>query len=399
MKGTFGIITEDSLKVEALPPMEYPVESPVCRWGKLRVGANEKGVRVLCSEFGEPVQLRGMSSHGMQWAGVANITEANLRVLSEEWKANVFRLAVYVDEEGGYAYNPTHRSRYVENVVKWCGENGIYCLIDWHTLTPGNPQHYKYRNRPESGIDLAADFFTYCSRRFRNMKHVLYEVCNEPNGVDYENEKYDGCRWPDYAAPRITWTEHIKPYCEEMLRIIRSNDSNVVVVCGTPHWSQRTQDVIGNEPVDDFGAVYENLLYTFHFYAASHNDGRHDETAVKFWDVNFMGYFSQGIPSDNVPCILSELPVFVTEWGTTDASGWTNFRPDLSDLWLEILSGNNDGNQKVSWCNWSFSAEGGTCAALNWNSGNLYPMEERVLSDSGKYVYKKLRELSENPMK
>lgn len=388
----FGRVEEASLRVEALPAMSYPEGSPVDRWGKLCVARNERGVRVLCSERGVPVQLRGMSSHGMQWAGVANITEANIRVLSEDWCANLFRLAVYVDEEGGYAYNPTHRSRYVENVVKWCGENGIYCLIDWHTLTPGNPQHEKYRNRPESGIDLAADFFTYCSRRFRNMKHVLYEVCNEPNGVDFENDKYGGVRWPDYGSPRVTWREHIKPYCEDMLRIIRSNDADVVVVCGTPHWSQRTQDVVGCEPCDDNGRRYENLLYTFHFYAASHNDGRHDETAVKFWGVDFMGYFSKGVPSDGVPCILAELPVFVTEWGTTDASGWTNFRPDLSDMWLDILSGKNNGNQMVSWCNWSFSAEGGTCAALNWNCGNLSPMEERILSASGKYVYRKLRE-------
>ncbi|MBO4804413.1 MAG: glycoside hydrolase family 5 protein [Paludibacteraceae bacterium] len=390
----WGRIAEETLSVNALPEMTYPKGSPVDRWGKLCVARNAVGARVLCSQQGLPVQLRGMSSHGMQWAGVANLTQANLRLLSEDWKISVFRLAVYVDEEGGYAYNPTHRSRYVENVVKWCGENGIYCLIDWHTLTPGNPQHPKYRNRPDSGLDLAADFFAYCSRRFKNMKHILYEVCNEPNGVDYENERYGGVRWPDYQNPRVTWNEHIKPYCEDMLRIIRANDPDVVVVCGTPHWSQRTQDVIGNEPTDAEGRLYGNLLYAFHFYAASHNDGRHDETAVKFWDVNFMRYFSEGDPKDAVPCILAELPIFVTEWGTTDASGWTNFRPDLADGWLEILSGKNRGSQMVSWCNWSFSAEGGVCAALNWNSGNLEPMDERILTDSGKYVYHKLRELS-----
>lgn len=389
----FGRIEEASLCIDPLPAMVYPKDSPVGRWGKLRVAPNSLGVRVLCSAAGEPVQLRGMSSHGMQWAGVANITESNIRILANVWKSSVFRLAVYVDEEGGYAHNPTHRSRYVEDVVRWCGECGIYCLVDWHTLTPGNPQHPTYRNRSGTGIDLAADFFAYCSRRFRNMDHLLYEVCNEPNGVDFENDRYGGCRWPDYASPRVTWHDHIKPYCEDMLEIIRANDPGVVVVCGTPHWSQRTQDVVGDEPCDGRGEVYGNLLYTFHFYAASHNDGRHDDTAVKFWDVDFMGYFSKGLPADDVPCLLSSLPVFVTEWGTTDASGWTNFRPDLSDRWLDILSGANDGNQLVSWCNWSFSAEGGACAALRWNCGNLDPMESRILSDSGLYVYNKLRGL------
>ncbi|MFA6884757.1 MAG: cellulase family glycosylhydrolase, partial [Paludibacteraceae bacterium] len=176
----FGKVDSASLNVEVLPVMSYPKGSPVDKWGKLKVAANKNGVRSLCDQNGNPVQLRGLSSHGLQWSGVANITEANMKALRNDWNCNVFRLAIYVDEEGGYSTNPTHRSRYVENVVKWCADNGMYCLIDWHTLTPGNPQDPKYRNRPESGIDLAADFFTYCARRFQNQKHVLYEVCNEP---------------------------------------------------------------------------------------------------------------------------------------------------------------------------------------------------------------------------
>lgn len=387
----FGKVDSASLNVEVLPVMSYPKGSPVDKWGKLKVAANKNGVRSLCDQNGNPVQLRGLSSHGLQWSGVANITEANMKALRNDWNCNVFRLAIYVDEEGGYSTNPTHRSRYVENVVKWCADNGMYCLIDWHTLTPGNPQDPKYRNRPESGIDLAADFFTYCARRFQNQKHVLYEVCNEPNGVDFKNEEFGGSKWPDYYKPRVTWDDQIKPYCEDMLKIIRSYDENVVVVCGTPHWSQRIQDVVGKEPVDENGKVYDNLMYTFHFYAASHNDGRHDETAVKFWDVNFMKFFTKGDSAQNIPCILSTLPVFVTEWGTTDASGWTNFRPDLADMWLDIFNGKNDGGQKVSWCNWSFSAEGGACAALKWNDGNMQPMDSKILTESGKYIFGKLK--------
>ena len=173
-----------------------------------------------------------------------------------------------------------------------------------------------------------------------------------------------------------------------MLKIIRKYDKDVVCICGTPHWSQRPQDVIGKEPVDENGKAYDNLMYTFHFYAASHNDGRHDETAVKFWDVNFMKFFKNGC--DSVPCILKTLPIFVTEWGTTDASGWTNFRPDLSDMWMDIFNGNNDGKQIVSWCNWSFSSDGGVCAALKWDDGNMQPFDKNILTESGKYIFEQL---------
>jgi aryl-phospho-beta-D-glucosidase BglC (GH1 family) len=292
--------------------------------------------------------------------------------MKELLKCNLFRIALYVDEEGGYAYNPTLRSRtqvlgeddwgQVENVVRWCGEHGIYCLIDWHVHDPGNPQHWRYRNRkyPEKveGIDLAADFFTYCARRFQNQKHVLFEICNEPNPI--ENYQF---------KEEVTWLDHIKPYCEDMLKIIRSYDEDVVVICGTPSWSSKIEDVIGNEPLDANGEKYKNIMYTFHFYAATHNEER-------------MEAFQKASP---------QIPLFVTEWGTTKADGRTDFSPELSSRWLEILAGDNDGKQLISWINWSFSAEGGLSAALRWNSGNIATDFPQILSESGKYIYEQLK--------
>jgi hypothetical protein len=104
-----------------------------------------------------------------------------------------------------------------------------------------------------------------------------------------------------------------------------------------------------------------------------------------------MKRFQKGDPEKGIPAILNTLPVFVTEWGTTDAGGWTNFRPDLSDMWLEIFDGDNDGGQLVSWCNWSFSAEGGVCGALKWNTGKISPLDPEILTESGKYVYDHLK--------
>ncbi len=364
----FGKVTPASKEVEVLMPYAYPKGSAVDKWGKLKVVKGEDGVRRLCDEKGNPVQLRGMSSHGMQWAGIANITEDNIKSLSKEWNCNVFRLAFYVDEEGGYAYNPSHRTRHLENVVKWCAENGMYVLVDWHVHSPGNPQSAFYRKHHCCGVDLAADFFTYCSRRFQYQKNVIYELCNEPNSTKGE----------------VTWLRHIKPYCEDMLKIIRENDHDVVCICGTPEWSQRPQDVIGHEPQDPSGKVYDNLMYSFHFYAASHNDGVPlDSTMGRGYD--FMTPFQKGD-------ILKELPIFVTEFGTTDASGWHNLRLDLTEKWLKIFAGDNVAKQVVSWCNWSYSAEGGECAALKWNDGKMYPMDKSILTPSGKYIFDKLHE-------
>jgi hypothetical protein len=151
--------------------------------------------------------------------------------------------------------------------------------------------------------------------------------------------------------------------------------------------------VIGFEPADRSGKCFGNVMYSFHFYAASHNDGRKTDTDTKFEGVDFFKLFTDGDAENGVPPILEALPIFVTEWGTTDASGWTNFRPDLADVWMRIFDGDNSAGQRVSWCNWSFSAEGGVCAALKWNCGNMYDASSAILSDSGRYVVGKIMKM------
>jgi hypothetical protein len=63
----------------------------------------------------------------------------------------------------------------------------------------------------------------------------------------------------------------------------------------------------------------------------------------------------------------------------------------MSNRWLEILAGDNDGKQLISWINWSFSAEGGLSAALKWNSGNIAADFPQILTESGKYIYEQLK--------
>lgn len=366
-----GYIDSLSSNAQPLPALVYPAGSPVAKWGKLTVGKNAKGIRCMCDEKGNPIQLRGMSTHGLQWAGVANVTEGNIKALRNEWNCNVFRYALYVDEEGGLAYNPQFRNDLLEKVVKWTADNGIYLLIDWHVHRPGDPNAPQYRCHPSNGRDLAGDFFTYCSRRYANQKHIIYEVCNEPNMIN------------DHG---VEWETGIKPYCEEMLGIIRAND-NAIVVCGTPWWSSCPEHVIGKEVADKDGKPYENVMYTFHFYSASHNDGKQfDKDGNLPPTVRPEDFFTK------IKGVLGELPIFVTEWGTTEASGWHDFRADLSDKWLDILDGDNAGEQVVSWCNWSFSAEGGVCGALKWNTGKISPMDPEILTESGQYVFKRLHD-------
>ena len=111
---------------------QYPAGSPVAINGKLKVtGTN------LTNECGNPVQLRGMSTHGVQWfPNCYNATSLN--ALVSDWGIDVFRIAMYV-QEGGYTTNPSYWKTWIDNMVTECGNRGIYCVIDWHMLNPGDP--------------------------------------------------------------------------------------------------------------------------------------------------------------------------------------------------------------------------------------------------------------------
>ena len=55
----------------------------------------------LCDQAGNPVQLRGVSTHGLAWyPGYVN--PAFFTELRRDWNANVVRLALYTAENGGW---------------------------------------------------------------------------------------------------------------------------------------------------------------------------------------------------------------------------------------------------------------------------------------------------------
>lgn len=65
--------------------------------GKLAV----KGTQ-LVDKNGQPFQIHGVSTHGLQWFGQYN-NKAAYQTLRDDWGANAIRLAMYVDEGGYYS--------------------------------------------------------------------------------------------------------------------------------------------------------------------------------------------------------------------------------------------------------------------------------------------------------
>lgn len=333
-------ITEET--TEATEPEEEPLvfstavvtERVVDNNGQLSVSGT-----TIVNENGEPIQLRGMSTYGMQ--GMYGFVNPNtIQTLAEDWGCSIVRFAMYTEgQDDGYTQNPDKYFAQMCEFVDYAIDQGIYCIIDWHILGDGDPMdHY----------DEAIDFFTRISAIYADSPNVIYEICNEPNG---RAAGYD-----------VTWEDHIRPYAVDVVAAIRANDPDNIIIIGTSTWSQDV-DIASEHPLEG-----DNLMYTFHFYAGSHGQDHRDKVQVAL---------------DN------GLPVFCTEWGTTQDSGKGLVYVEETMEWIEFMNENN-----ISWCNWSIGGSvNETSNALRYVSNLLTPQQkidghwpDEFLSDSGYFV-------------
>jgi hypothetical protein len=210
-------------------------------WGRLKLIGNQ-----LSSEDGQPVQLRGWSSHGFQWTG-AYYNDYNDFTAMKENGANIFRIALYIQENGW------QNKEWVQNCIDWTAQLNMYCLFDWHVLTPGDPRKYLLEGGLKDGkgnpVDAEA-FFEWITSyvKEKGYNHVLYEICNEPNGDN-----------------NVMWS-YVKEYAARILPVIAKNDPGAITIVGTASWSQRIDWAVSNPIENTFGLP---VMYAFHFYAGT----------------------------------------------------------------------------------------------------------------------------------
>lgn len=327
---TTASTTTKATTVQTAPPAPDDPDgtTPVAAHGQLSV----KGAQ-LVDENGNAYQLRGMSTHGLTWFPDF-VNENAFRTLRDDWNTNVVRLAMYVDEWGNgqcYMQNKDGSRKLLEKGVDICIGLGMYVIIDWHVLNPGDPS--KYTNE-------AVSFFEDISAKYADYPNIIYEICNEPNSG-------------------AEWSSCIKPYAEKVIPAIRKNDKDSVIIVGTPTWSQDIDRAL-NDPLD-----YDNVMYALHFYAATHTDWLRDRLES---------------------CVNSGLPVFVSEFGCCDASGGGANDFGQAEKWLTLLD-----KHGISYCNWSLANKAETCSAFKPSASAGGNWSESDLSEVGAWIRKWFR--------
>ena len=191
--------------------------------------------------------------------------------------------------------------------------------------------------------------------KYKDKTNVIYEICNEPcNGT--------------------TWND-IKTYARKIIPIIRKYDSDAIIIVGTPNWSQDV-DVVAGSPLknSDIGgrgsALATNVMYTIHFYAATHGD-----------------YYINKVKAAN-----GKIPMMCTEFGVSAADGNGGLNTSMGARWLDYFD-----SVGISYFMWSFSGKNESSAMFY--SGTKLPLSTSKLSEAGRWLMNQYTTRNKNTVK
>ena len=302
-----GPSTGDELNYELTGRKDVAyADTPVGRHGKLSVQkVDGYTAPIMVDQNGVPTQLRGASTHGMHWFP-QYVNQNAFQTLRDDWGINMVRLVCYPRDVGSVGYltggdsTKQQLDTLIQNGVDYATKLGMYALVDWH-VHAYNPNEY---------LKEAKIFFTKYATMYKDHDNVLYEICNEPTGTNW----YSGNGKDLYT------------YCSEVIKTIRAIDPDAIIICGTNTWSQDV-DQVAAKPMKALG--YENIMYTCHFYSATHQE-------------NLMKKVRQATKDGT--------PIFVTEFGICSADGNGSYNPESADRWIALLDELN-----ISFACWSYS--------------------------------------------
>lgn len=298
---------------------EKQMAAGVSSHGQLRVTEGH-----LTDSAGETFQLRGVSTHGIAW--YPQYINAGAFASVKRAGGNVIRIAMYTDTENGYLADPDENMTLMLQAIENARSQDLYVIVDWHILSDGDPNEH---------LDRAITFFDAVASRYAKDPAILYEICNEPNGVGWDA---------------------IQSYAYAIFPVIRQYSPEAVIILGTPGYSGDLREPI----LRPFPG--ENYLYAYHFYAGQHED------------YDLLTY-----------ALEKNIPVMVSEWGINYG---VDGQPAL-EAGREFVSFLNEGG--VSWCAWSLCNKDEVFSLIKPDCTALSGWKNEELTEVGRVIFEALR--------
>jgi len=334
---------------------------PVADYGRLYKDGNKL---IGANSAGETVQLKGTS---LQWSVTGWGSDRFFRTetvnaLVDGWSAQIIRVPLGVDfnksadhhVENGYKTKPDENWNRVRTVVDAAVARGVYAIVDWHSHTAHEPAETR----------LAIDFFTNptLAGKYGNNPAVIFEIYNEPE---------DDVTWPE-----------VKAYADTVIAAIRGAGFDNLILVGSHNWDLSVDIAAAAPPSDPL----DNFALALHFYAA----GAHQIDTTRWF--NPRKTHRKAVQD----ALAAGIPVFVTEWGTNDATSETPPNFAEADKWHAFLNEN-----KLSSCAWGVTASDYNVLDYWTASGNPLSTTRdpaalsswtnpRWMTPHGRYIYRLL---------
>lgn len=237
--------------------------------------------------------------------------------LYKDWGCSVVRAAMGVEPDSGYINKPEWSKEKIKAVADAAIHEGIYVIIDWHS------HHIR--------LNEAKQFFTEMAAAYGKYPNIIYEIFNEP--------------------VHDTWKE-VKDYSIEIIKTIRAIDKDNIILVGNPHWDQDI-NLVADDPITGF----KNIMYTMHFYAATHKQELRDRCDY---------------------ALNKNIPIFISESAGMEASGDGAIDYAEWNRWITWAEA-----KKISWLTWSVADKNETCSVLFPSAKSNGEWKEKDLKESG----------------
>ena len=278
----------------------------------------------LVNEKGRKITLRGVSFGWHNW-WPRFYNSGAVSTFADDWQCSVVRAAMGVDPQQGYINQPQSSKQCVTRVVDAAIEKGIYVIIDWHSHTIRTQE--------------AIAFFREMAHKYKDYPNVIYEIFNEPE--------------------KDSW-EDVKNYSEKVIEAIRQIDTSNIILVGSPHWDQDVH-LVADNPIQG----YRNIIYTLHFYAATHHQ-----------DLRNRGNYA----------LSKGIPLFVSECAGMEATGDGPIHHEEWKKWLDWMNKNH-----ISWVAWAVADKNETCSMMLPSASSEGQWSDNDLKEWGKIVRNELK--------
>ena len=297
----------------------------------------------IVNENGEVVRLRGVSFSDPDKLEKDGMWNERYFKEARDWGANVVRFPIHptrLNERGWKNY-----FKLVDKGVKLAEEQGMYVIIDWHSIGNLNTEQFM-RDMYNTSWQETVKFWETAAKKYKgNSTVAVYELFNEPTSMNGDLGELSWATW--------------KPTMEKLIDKIHAIDNQKISLVAGMNWGYFLDEVTEN-PVDR-----KNVAYCTHPYPQ-----KREQPWEPKWEKDW-GH------------VAEKYPIIATEFGFMYPDEKGAHIPCISDETYGKAIMDYFDKKGISFTVWCFDPDWAPVLFNDWNFS---------LSKQGNYFKQRLQE-------